>query len=486
MRRDYAQKILDKIKTGRVAVLGFGISNAPLVSFLLKYTDNITVYDQKAYSRLKEADEYAGRGVRFVCGKDAFSAVEADVIFRSPGIRPDLPAISEAVLGGALICSEMELFLSMCECLTFGVTGSDGKTTTTTLIHHILEADAAAKENGRHTFVGGNIGEPLLSSVAKMEKDDRAVLELSSFQLMTVLYPVSVAVVTNVTENHLNWHKGMDEYVFAKKNIVKNGITGRLVLNADDAYAKEFAEGFDGEVAYFSGSASSVQDMVKKVGKAYLYCFVKDGKITLYNSDLYREDGILEVSRIRTRGAHNVKNYMAAICATYGYVRAEAVGDVADEFLGVKHRIEPVATVDSVTYFNSSIDSSPARSCVTLDALGGKSVVICGGRNKNLSFDILADKLAERACAVVLTGEAADEIKDAIDKSEACNKVGLTALIERDFDMAFAMASDIARGIGGKQRVVLSPACTSFDAFDNFEHRGEYFKSLVMKLTNKK
>jgi UDP-N-acetylmuramoylalanine--D-glutamate ligase len=173
---------------------------------------------------------------------------------------------------------------------------------------------------------------------------------------------------------------------------------------------------------------------------------------------------------------------MAAICATYGYVRNSAVGDVADEFLGVKHRIEPVATVDSVTYFNSSIDSSPARSCVTLDALGGKNVVICGGRNKNLSFDILADKLSERACAAVLTGEAADEIKDTIDKSEACREAGLCVFVEIDFNKAFEKASSIALSLGGKQTVVLSPACTSFDAFDNFERRGEYFKSLVMKL----
>ena len=458
----------------RVAVLGFGVSNRPLVRMLAdsKKCISVAVYDKKPLEELgEEAMELASLGVSFY--KD-FENLTADIIFRSPGIRPDIPEILSALSNGAMLTSEMESFLKYTRASTFAVTGSDGKTTTTTLTGKFLSETA-------RTFVGGNIGTPLLDKCDEMTDGDYAVLELSSFQLMNMGVSPNNVAITNISPNHMDWHRTEQEYAEAKFNIVGNS-TKRLVVNAESKQTYEFGmkmlkEG-SVEVFFFSSVKASYSDVIgERTARAKLFC-LSDNAICVNDGE--RVERILDIESIKLPGKHNVENYMTAIALTYGYVDKEVYRRVAEGFFGVEHRLELVREINGVQYYNSSIDSSPTRTAAALSALDGRDiVVICGGYDKNLDYAPLADALLSSARAVVLTGATADKIYNALISNPDFSENRLTVERAESFEDAVLCASRLGKDGGC---VLLSPASASFDRFKNFMERGAYFKELVSKL----
>lgn len=462
------------------SVIGVGISNIPLIEFLLGNNVKVTARDMKDFEELcqinSKVEELKRAGVNFVLGENYLSDIKEDIVYKSPGIRCDKEEIVRAVENGSLITSEMEAFLSLCPSKIIAVTGSDGKTTTTTLIAKILEAA------GKKVWLGGNIGRPLLSEIEKITPDDFTVLELSSFQLHTVNkfenkglpfakieFP-DVAVVTNVSPNHLNWHTDMDEYTESKKAVftyIKEG--GVLVTNTGNDITSNF-----GTEAKLSGVKTRMFSAKNTSGNLHM----------MGDTVYYGMKPILEASDILLPGKHNIENYMAAIGATYDYVTPEDVKKVATTFGGVEHRLEYVRTVKGVKYYNGSIDSSPARTMAALSAFGteykGKIVLMLGGKDKNLDFTELASVICNKVKAVFISHDTEEKkVYNTIINDENYNDEKLHVEICEGFDDAFAHASSYAKD---GDIVLLSPAMTSFDEFLNFEMRGKRFKNLVANL----
>ena len=464
--------IKNRIKNSRCAVLGFGVSNIPLVELLIECGNKITVHDKKPMDKLGEkAIEFSNRGVDFITGDNYLDEIYADIIFRSPGIRPDYKGIADAVKNGAELTSEMELFLELTPAYILAITGSDGKTTTTTITYKLLEKEFENTE--RKVYVGGNIGTPLLSKVGEMTEKDICVLELSSFQLFTCNKAIDRAVITNLSPNHLDWHKDMIEYVEAKTNIYKYGTT-HLALNGNNELSQQLIVGDNIKLSLFSADYT-YEDIVEKYKdnpdeRSESAMFIHDGHIyRYYNNHVLK---ILNLDSILLPGRHNIENYMAAISLTWGLVSEPTIKYIAKTFGGVEHRLELVRELNGVIYINSSIDSSPSRTAAALSALSTKPIVICGGYDKNIPFEPLADALNERAKAVVLTGATAEKIYDVLKSSNSQIEI----YIEKDFKLAIEKARSIAQKY---DIVLLSPACASFDAFDNFMQRGNRFKEIV-------
>ena len=432
-----------------VSVAGIGISNKPLIDYLLKQGAIITARDLKQRDKLGDiAAELENKGVKLICGENYLDDITDEYIFRSPGIKYDKPGFVKAVTNGSVLTSEMELFFDLCPAKIIGITGSNGKTTTTTLISDFIRA-----QYGK-VYVGGNIGTPLLPVVDEMTASDYVVVELSSFQLQTMKKSPDTAVVTNLSPNHLDYHLDMDEYADAKKNILryqKSG--GRLVLNTECNFSDEMQPGV--ELMYFN-SKDGFHDT--------------DGKI------YYKDTFIMNTSDIFVPGHHNIENFMTAIAATYGMIDNDIIINAARTFKGVEHRIEFVRELNGVKYYNNSADSSPSRCEAALQAFDRKVIIICGGYDKQIPFDSLAKPLCDNAKAVVLTGATAPKIKDALINSGE----NLPLIIEENqFDDAVHAAYKIARD---GDIVLLSPACASFDAFTNFAERGKRFKDIVNSL----
>ena len=457
-------------------VLGLGISNLPLVDMLLSVGAHVTAYDKKSRAELGDtATRLEALGVTLHLGEFPPSSLDGDVIFRSPGIRPDLPAIKDAVARGAMLTSEMELFIKLTRANIIGITGSDGKTTTTTLTHLFLKKQAERHGTGK-CYVGGNIGSPLLSKYKEMTAEDFAVLELSSFQLMTLGTPLSRCAITNLSPNHLNWHVDMDEYVAAKCNIFDDSST--LVLNAENAITADIASKRTKNMILFSSKKNSYEEIVTAASSNTSAVFLRNGYIVF--SDGVREREILRVSDIKLPGVHNIENYMTAIALTYALVDEDIYTEVAKDFGGVPHRLEWIAQIDGVDCYNSSIDSSPTRTAAALSALPQKKVVICGGSDKNVPFAPLADALAtSNVRCVILTGDAAEKIRAALSAAN----VDFEFTVEKDFTSAVHLARSKARA---GDALLLSPACASFDRFKNFEERGAFFKRIILELAKEK
>ncbi len=442
----------------RVAVLGVGVSNRPLLKLLLDAGVDVTAHDAADRERLGAVvPELEARGCKFVLGGGYLDRIDADVIFRSPGVMPHQPGIAEAVKNGAVLTSEMEAFFQVCPCKIFAVTGSDGKTTTTTVISEILKAD------GRIVHVGGNIGTPLLDKADAMKPEDVAVLELSSFQLMTMRRSPARALVTNVAPNHLDKHKSMDEYVDAKRNIFQNVPHPEVtVLNADNDITRSFASRAGEGVRFFSR-----KDVVENGA------FCENGVI--YASLHGKAEMIMPADKIFIPGDHNVENYLAAFALLYGEVKTESMVKVAETFRGVEHRIELVRELRGVKYYNDSIASSPSRTTAGLRSFKDKVILIAGGKDKGVPFDSLGKEIREHVKVLVLTGLTADKIeKAALDAG--CQ---IPIIKKDDFKEAVLAAHEAARP---GDTVILSPACTSFDRFKNFAERGNTFKEIVMGL----
>lgn len=474
------KEILKNYINGRSCeLLGLGVSHLPLAHAILESGVSLTVRDEKSIEKLGEgAERLSAGGARFITGENAFDSLDGELVFRSPGIRPDRACLEDARANGAEVTGEIELFLSLTEAKTFGVTGSDGKTTSTTLTGKFLSAQA--ERDGARAFVGGNIGTPLLQSVDEMSERDFAAVELSSFQLMGVKKAPRFAAITNISPNHLDWHTGMDEYRMAKMNIVGEK-TERLVTNADnDGTAAVAAELLSmskrPELYLFSSTKASFEEIFPsgcREGDCAIY--EKEGYITL--SDGATEKKLLSIDRIHVPGRHNVENFMTAIALTYGQVDADVYGEVADGFFGVDHRLQLVRTLDGVDYYNSSIDSSPTRTLAALSALAGRDIVIiCGGYDKKIPYEPLAEGLVKHVRGVVLTGATGAKIERALLECDGY-KTGFPEYVcEPDFERAVNKAREMARAGGC---VLLSPASASFDAFPNFAVRGNTFRSIV-------
>lgn len=453
------QEYLDSLRGKRIAVIGIGVSNTPLIKMLLRAGLSVTACDKKErkdFDGLIEELESLGAEVRL--GPDYMDGLDQDIIFRTPGLRPDVTPLLAARERGSVITSEMEVFFQVCPCEIIAVTGSDGKTTTTTIISELL------KKAGYNVYVGGNIGKPLLAETPNMEPDDMVVLELSSFQLMTMDMSPDIAVVTNVAPNHLDVHKSMEEYVEAKENIFAHQSTENLaVFNWDNEITRDFSKKAPGNVMCFSR---------REVLERGVY--VKDDAIWCSDRDGHRK--VLPLSDILLPGNHNVENYMAAIAAVNGRVSDETIRLFARSFGGVEHRIELVRTYKGVRYYNDSIASSPSRAIAGLRSFSEKVIMIAGGYDKHIPFDVLGPEIVAHVKLLVLCGATADKIRAAVENASGY-RPGHPEIIDA---APLAAAVQAARDRAQPGDVVtLSPACASFDQFKNFAERGDFFKAIV-------
>ena len=444
----------------RIAVMGLGVSNRPLVRLLLSFGCDVTGCDRTPREKLEdEVLELEQLGCKLSLGEGYLDNITADVVFRTPGMHPGNPALVKLRENGAKITSEMEVFFELCPCNTIAVTGSDGKTTTTTLVSELLKAE------GKTVWLGGNIGTPLLSFIPEMESDHFAVVELSSFQLMDMERSARRAVITNLAPNHLDVHKDMDEYIFAKTNVFNfQNEDGLLIVNADNAITAPMVG--KGETRYFSRQ--------KKL----------DDGVYLANGVIYRakngvSEKVMDSSLILLPGIHNVENYMTAIAVTDGLVSDESIRHVAQTFGGVEHRIELVRVKDGVRYYNDSIASSPSRTIAGLRSFNEQVILIAGGYDKQIPFDVLGPEVCKHVKRLYLTGATAQKIYDAVvncpDYAEGKPEI---IMIEDFTETVHAAAASATEG----DVVLLSPACAAFDKFKNFMVRGKFFKKLVQEL----
>lgn len=441
----------ENLRGKKVAVLGLGVSNRPLVRLLLEFGCIVSGGDRTPRDKLDaEVLELEKMGCRLHLGELFYQDMEADVAFRTPGMHPNSPAVEALRNAGAVITSEMEAFFQVCPCDKIAVTGSDGKTTTTTLIAKMLQAE------GKTVWLGGNIGTPLLPLVRKMREEDVAVVELSSFQLMDMRYSPRVAVITNLAPNHLDIHKDMDEYVDAKKNIFRyQDQNGVLVINADNAITASFRG--NGRTKTFS-----------RQGKGNI-C-LNDGIICCNG------EPVLDSRDILLPGVHNIENYMAAIAAVEGLVSGETIRNVAKTFGGVEHRIELVRIKDGVRYYNDSIASSPSRTIAGLRSFEQKVILIAGGYDKHIPYDVLGPEICAHVKKLFLGGATGPLIRSAVEKC-----AGEKPEIRDCGDFTSAVYAAAAAAQPGDV-VLMSPASAAFDQFKNFMVRGDYFKKLVMEL----
>ena len=448
------QRYFTALKDKRIVVLGLGVSNRPLVRLLLQFGCTVTGCDKTPREKLDaEVLELEKLGCRLQVGEGYLDGLEADIVFRTPGMHPGNPALEALRSSGAQVTSEMEVFFEVCPCTILAVTGSDGKTTTTTLISEMLKAA------GKTVWLGGNIGTPLLPVCDQMQSGDFAVVELSSFQLMDMQRSPHIAVVTNLAPNHLDIHKDMEEYVDAKKNIFRfQSAEDVLILNADNAITAGFA------------------------GNGVTRKFSRQGEADIYAADgvIYRNGEVLmKTGDILLPGVHNIENYMAAILAVEGLVDDSVIRNVAASFGGVEHRIELVRVKDGVRFYNDSIASSPTRTIAGLRSFPEKVCLIAGGYDKHIPFDVLGPEICRHTKRVYLNGATAAMIRKAVESTPEYNP-GCPELIDcRDFTDAVNRAAVDAKA---SDVVLMSPACAAFDQFKNFMERGKYFKKLIMEL----
>lgn len=453
-------KFKEEIKGKKVSVIGIGVSNIPAIIYLHRLGANIVARDKKDEipNELKELEN-----IQFILGEDYLKDLkESDYIFRSPGVKPSTPEIVEAVENGVILTSEMETFIHLTDATLIAITGSDGKTTTTTLTSLFL------KEAGKKVYVGGNIGTPLLDKVEEITENDYVVLELSSFQLMTMNEKIDRAAITNVAPNHLDYHKDYEEYIEAKANIFKmQEESGILVLNEDNEFTTRYEAQAKGKVRKFS--------LEKQVENGVYY---SNGEIISNVNGNYEK--IMDTKDIKIVGMHNVANICTAASLVIDICGKNAIKNVAMTFGGVEHRMELVREVNGVKWYNDSIASSPSRTIAGLKAFKQKIVLIAGGYDKHIPYDVMGEYLVDKVKLMILVGTTAPKIKEAAQKEAKRRGVEIMPIVELDNlkdAVEYAKDNTVSGDI-----VAMSPASASFDLYKNFMVRGEYFKELVNEL----
>lgn len=454
----------DYIRFRKVAIVGLGVSNLPLMEYLYEKKANVTVFDERDIDSISKdiMDKITTYGFGFHFGEDALKNLKGfNVIFRSPSCLPTRKELVDEANNGAIVTTEVELLMKMCPCKILGVTGSDGKTTTTSLINAIL------KKAGYNTFLGGNIGTPLFTKLPDMKPEDILVLELSSFQLMGMEISPDIAVITNITPNHLNIHKDYEEYIEAKKNIFKyQDEKGVLVLNYDNEITRNCEKEANGKVIFFSSK--------NKLDNGYIV----DEDVIKECEDKIRKH-ILNVEDVILRGNHNYQNIATAIAATSSLVDMDIAVEAIKEFKPVEHRIEFIRELDGVKWYNDSASSSPSRTLSGINAFKEDIILIAGGYDKNLDYTPLAKPIIKKVKSLILIGQTSGKIFDVVKlELEKENK-------ELDIHMCESLEETIklAKKVAKPGQVVLfSPASASFDMFKNFADRGNQFKELVKKI----
>ena len=449
------------IRFRKVAVIGLGVSNLPLLDYLYEKKAQVTVFDERTVDEIPQniITKINTYEFKYSFGKNCLEKLKGfNIIFRSPSCLPTRKELQEEADRGAIVTTEVEMLMEMCPCKIIGVTGSDGKTTTTSMINAIL------KKAGYNTFLGGNIGTPLFTKLPEIKPDDIVVLELSSFQLMNMQVSPDIAVITNITPNHLNIHKDYQEYIDAKKNIFKNqDESGILILNYDNDITRSCAKEAKGKVIFFSSK--------EKLDNG----FIVDEEIIKECEDKVRKH-ILNTNEVILRGNHNFQNIATALAATKTLVDTDIAVQAIKEFKPVEHRIEFIREIDGVKWYNDSASSSPTRTLSGINAFKENIVLIAGGYDKNLDYEPLAKPVLDKVSTLILIGQTAEKIFDAV-KNEADKQNKKIDIYMCD---SLEQTIDIAKKTSKKGDVVLfSPASASFDMFKNFADRGEKFKNLV-------
>ncbi len=446
----------------QVVFCGIGVSHQPLIEKFASFGVKVVACDKRTKEQLGDLyDTYTQQGIRLQLGEGYMDHLEGDVIFRTPGIHYDHPSLVEARGKGIPVTSEMEEFFKLCPAPIFAVTGSDGKTTTTSIIYELL------KTTGKQVHLGGNIGTPLLPVVENITPDDYVVVELSSFQLMSMKQGPSVAVVTNVAPNHLDVHKDMNEYIQAKTHVFQfQTRDSKTVLNLENDITRGFVPMVHGECSCFSH--------LQKVENG---CYCSENTIVAVSQG--EETPVVSFEDIKLPGAHNIQNYMAAICAVWGIVSVENIQKVAKEFGGVEHRIEFVRELNGVRWYNDSIATSPTRAIAGLNSFHQKQIIIAGGYDKHIPFDPFAQKAIEKIKLLILTGDTADAIENCVKNQKGYSPETIQILRADSMENAVKLAYEYAKN---GDIVSLSPACASFDRYPNFAVRGRHYKQLVNEL----
>ena len=460
--QEHIQKYYESFAGKMVTFCGIGVSHQPLIEKFASFGAKVTACDKRTKDQLGDLfEKYTQMGIVLHLGENYMDCLQGDVIFRTPGIHYNHPSLVKAREQGIPVTSEMEEFFKLCPAPIFAVTGSDGKTTTTSIIAELL------KTTGKTVHLGGNIGTPLLPVVETISEDDFVVVELSSFQLMSMKKGPAVSVVTNVAPNHLDVHKNMEEYIEAKTNIFRyQDEDTKTVLNLENDITRDFASLVNGKVSFFSHLQSVENGCYCKNNQIFA---VVDGQEIL----------VIDCCDIKLPGAHNIQNYMAAIAAVWGIVSIENIQKVAQEFGGVEHRIEFVRELNGVRWYNDSIATSPTRAIAGLNSFEQKQIIIAGGYDKHIPFDPFAQKAIEKIKVLILTGDTADAIEACVKKQEGYSSDVIEMIRAATMEEAVQIAYDKAtRG----DIVSLSPACASFDCYPNFAVRGRHYKQLVHEL----
>lgn len=445
----------------KIAFCGIGTSNLPLIELFIKYGASVTACDRRTKEQLGDSADVAQKaGAKLSLGDDYLKNLDVDIVFRTPGMRYYMDELVEMRNRGVVVTSEMEVFFDLCPCKIYAVTGSDGKTTTTSIIAQMLQAQ------GKTVHLGGNIGTPLLPEIESIGYDDAAVVELSSFQLISMRKGPDVAVVTNLAPNHLDIHKDMQEYIDAKKNLViHQGAFSRVVLNKDNEITNGFEPECRGRVLKFSRKSQLNNG-------AYL-----DENNNIVFADNGKKTVVMNIADIKIPGMHNVENYMAAISAVWGEVSVENIVNVAKTFAGVEHRAEFVREFEGVKYYNDSIASSPTRTALgTLSLYDFKIILIAGGYDKKIPYDGLGPVICDKVKYLILMGATAPKIKAAVLNADNYSDGNPTIIEVSNMEEAVAKAREVAKP---GDLVSMSPASASFDLYKNFDQRGKHFKSIV-------
>ena len=463
MRQD-REKLESFLKGKKVAFIGAGVSHKTLIGQFCEMGAIATLCDQKQLEQFGAyADTLKELGVNLSLGQSYLDGLQGqDIIMRTPGFEYYTPALQQAAANGSMITSEMELFFAYCPCPITAVTGSDGKTTTTSLIAAMLEAA------GNTVHLGGNIGRALLPILEEIQPTDQAVVELSSFQLISMKASPQVAVVTNVTPNHLDHHKDMQEYVDAKRNILLwQSAADRAILGFENEISREMQKDCKGSQCWFTRLRET--DNGAFLREDGMLCMAENGVVT----------PIVHSSEMKLRGVHNIENLLAACAAVWGRVPVETMAQVATTFTGVEHRIEPVRLLNGVQWYNDSIASSPTRTIAGLRSFEQKIIVIAGGYDKKIPYEPLAPELLAHAKVLILMGQTGSKIEQVVRACEGFEESGLEILHADSMEQAVQLAHQVAKP---GDVVSLSPASASFDLYPNFEERGRHFKRLVQAL----